>query len=210
MSKKNPSIQTIALNFIEEKNNKNFEILINRLKPGLSSFAYKYVRDRDLAKEVVAQTFIAIWEKIEQYKIQYNFSTWVYAIAKNEALGIIRNGSRNLSYDRYMSNHSKLLQNYNPVFNMNTECMGPSGEELTQQLFDASISAINQLEEPYKTVMIEREINQKQLNDIADDLGWNLSTVKTRLRKARKDVADGLYKKYPDLVDSYFGNENEE
>jgi DNA-directed RNA polymerase specialized sigma24 family protein len=68
---------------------------------------------------------------------------------------------------------------------------------------------INQLSEPYKTVMIEREINQKQLNDIADDLGWNLSTVKTRLRKARKDVAEVLYKKYPDQIDSYFGNENE-
>ena len=37
--------------------------------------------------------------------------------------------------------------------------------------------------------MIERELNQKQLNDIAYDLGWNLNTVKTRLTKARKNVA---------------------
>jgi DNA-directed RNA polymerase specialized sigma24 family protein len=57
--------------------------------------------------------------------------------------------------------------------------------------------------------MIERELNQKQLSDIAIDLGWNLSTVKTRLRKARKDVAEILYKKYPDMVDSYFGNNEE-
>jgi len=108
-----------------------------------------------------------------------------------------------------MHNHSRLLQMYNPVFNMNTEVMGPSGEELTQKLFDASVSAIDELDEPYKSVMIEREINQKQLNDIAIDLGMNLSTVKTRLRKARKDVAEILYKKYPDAVDAYFGNENE-
>lgn len=209
MSRKAESIQTIALNFIENKNNTTFTILVNRLRPGLLSFAYKYVKDGDLAQEVVAQTFIALWEKIEQYKPQYNFSTWVYAIAKNEALGILRNKNKTLSFDKYTENHSKLLQTYNPVFNMNTECMGPSGEELTQRLFDASISAINELDEPYKTVMLEREINQKHLNDIADSLGWNLSTVKTRLRKARKDVAQVLYKKYPDLVDSYFGNENE-
>jgi len=209
MSRKTVSIQTIALNFIENKNNTTFTILVNRLRPGLLSFAYKYVKDGDLAQEVVAQTFIVLWEKIEQYKTQYNFSTWVYAIAKNEALGILRNKNKTLSFDKYTENHSKLLQTYNPVFNMNTECMGPTGEELTQRLFDASISAINELDEPYKTVMLEREINQKQLNDIADTLGWNLSTVKTRLRKARKDVAQVLYKKYPDLVDSYFGNENE-
>jgi DNA-directed RNA polymerase specialized sigma24 family protein len=132
----------------------------------------------------------------------------VYTIAKNEALGIIRNSRKNISFDKYMNNHSRLLQIYNPVFNMNTECIGPSGEQLTQELYDASISAINDLDEPYKTVMFEREINQKQLNDIANDLDWNLSTVKTRLRKARKDVADKLYKKYPDMVDSYFGNED--
>lgn len=206
---KQASIQTIALNFIENQNNITFTILLNRLKPGLLSFAYKYVKDGDLAQEVVAQTFIAIWEKIEQYKTQYNFSTWVYAIAKNEALGILRNKNKTLSLDKYTDNHSKLLQTYNPVFNMNTECLGPSGEELTQRLYDASLSAIDELDEPYKTVMFEREVNQKQLHDIAYDLNWNLSTVKTRLRKARKDVAEKLTQKYPDLVDSYFGNENE-
>jgi len=58
--------------------------------------------------------------------------------------------------------------------------------------------------------MIEREINQKQLHEIAIDLDWNLSTVKTRLRKARKEVAEVLYTNYPGLVESYFGNENEE
>jgi len=206
---KQASIQTIALNFIENQNNITFTILLNRLKPGLLSFAYKYVKDGDLAQEVVAQTFIAIWEKIEQYKTQYNFSTWVYAIAKNEALGILRNKNKTLSLDKYTDNHSKLLQTYNPVFNMNTECLGPSGEELTQRLYDASLSAIDELDEPYKTVMFEREVNEKQLHDIAYDLNWNLSTVKTRLRKARKDVAEKLTQKYPDLVDSYFGNENE-
>jgi len=69
-----------------------------------------------------------------------------------------------------MNNHSRLLQLYNPVFNMNTEVIGPVGEELTRKLFDAS----NELKEPYRTVMLEREIKQKQLNDIANDLGWNL------------------------------------
>ena len=208
MDKKNISIQTIALNFIENKNNKNFTKLINRLKPGLLSFTYNILKDRDLAEDAVSQTFMAILEKIHQYKSAFNFSTWAYAIAKNEALGILKNKRKYLSYDKYMQNNSRLLQIYNPVFNMNTETMGPVGEELTQKLFDVSISAINELNEPYKSVMIEREINQKHLNDIANDLSMNLSTVKTRLRKGRKDVAEILYKKYPDLVDSYFGNEN--
>jgi RNA polymerase sigma-70 factor, ECF subfamily len=208
MRKNNTNIQTLALQFIENKSEKNFKLLTDRLKPGLLSYAYKYLKDRDLCQEAVSQTFISIWEKIHTYNHSFQFSTWVYRIVRNEALGILRGEHKTLSYDKYVCNHSRLLQLYNPVFNMNIECVGSSGEELTQKLFDASILEINNLEEPYKTVMVEREVNQKQLNDIAIDLGWNLSTVKTRLRKARKDVAEALYKKYPDEVDSYFGTEN--
>ena len=201
--KKNFSVQTTALNFIEKRDNESFTNLINRLRPGLTSFVYRYIQDKDVINEVLSQTFISIWEKVDQYNSKYNFSTWVYAIAKNEALGQIRNRNKNLSHDRLTENHSKILKQYAPTDNFNDEVVGPTGEELIQQLYDASLNAINNLKEPYKTVMIEREVKRRQLQTIADELGWNTSTVKTRLRKARKDIANNVKKHFPDLVDAY-------
>lgn len=203
MIKKSNSIQALALNFIENKNNNTFEILINRLKPGLTSFVYKYIQDRDLINEVLSQTFISIWEKIDQYNTTYNFSTWVYAIAKNEALGQIRIRNKTVSHEKLSENHSKILKLNSPTYSFNTEVVGPVGEELVQELYDASLNAIYKLPEPYKTVMIERQVKGKQLQVIADELGWNTSTVKTRLRKARKDIANSIKKEYPDLVTAY-------
>ena len=55
---KDTSIQTLALNFIKNKNNENFSNLIKRLKPGLFSFVYNFVKDKDLANDVVSQTII--------------------------------------------------------------------------------------------------------------------------------------------------------
>lgn len=207
MSKKNLSIQDLALNFINNKNNENFTKLINRIKPGITSFAYKYVKDKDMANDVISKVFITIWEKIDQYNPKYNFSTWVYAITKNESLLNLKNkNNKVLSYDKYTENSFALFENKS--LQVNNEYIIPQKEELIQKLYDASVSAINELDEPYKTVMVEREINQKQLHVIASDLTWNLSTVKTRLRKARKDVADILYNKYPELVDTYFKRDN--
>jgi len=203
MAKQSNSIQSLALNFIEKKDNSTFEILIERLRPGLTSFVYKYIQDRDIINEVTSQTFISIWEKIDQYKTKYNFSTWAYAIAKNEALGQIRIRNKTMSHETLTANHSKALKFHSPVDSFETEVIGPTGEDLIQQLYDASINAINGLKEPYKTVMIERQVNGKQLRVIADELGWNTSTVKTRLRKARKDIADSLKKQHPDLVLAY-------
>jgi RNA polymerase sigma-70 factor, ECF subfamily len=209
MGKSKESIQTIALNFIENKNNNNFKKLIERLKPGLSKFVYQYVKDNQLCNEVLSQTFIAIWEKIDQYKVQYNFSTWVYAIARNESLGILRAGNKLISFDNATSNTSsgKIYMYANTSTNMNIEVIGPTGEELITNLYDKVLNTIDQLQEPYKTVMIEREVKEKQLNTIAIELGWNCSTVKTRLRKARKDVANIIQDKYPELVELYVEKE---
>lgn len=203
MIKKTNSVQSIALNFIEKRDNKSFTQLINRIKPGLNSFIYKYIQDKDIINEVTSQTFISVWEKIDQYNTNYNFSTWVYAIAKNEALGQIRIKNKSVSHDTLSENNSKALLKSSPVFNPEIEVIGPVGEEIIQELYDASLNAIQNLKEPYKTVMIEREVNKKQLHIIANELGWNTSTVKTRLRKARKDIADDIAKKYPELVEAF-------
>jgi RNA polymerase sigma-70 factor (ECF subfamily) len=208
--KENISIQNLAIDFLEQKDNKTFSNLIKRLKPGLISFTYNYVHDIDLAREIVSKTFIAVWEKINQYNKDYNFSTWVYAIAKNEALGQLRIKSKTLSRDKLSENLSRLLKVYTPLTSINIEVIGPSGEKLTSALYEKTLEQIEKLEEPYRTVILEREINNKRLQDIAADLDWNLNTVKTRLRKARKDVADMLKEKYPDLIEAYYDEEENE
>jgi RNA polymerase sigma-70 factor (ECF subfamily) len=207
MQKKQNSIQSIALDFLEKRDNTTFRTLINRLKPGLISFTYKYVNDMDLCKEIVHKTFISVWEKLDQYDKTYNFSTWVYAIAKNECLGQLRVQKRTVSHEQLTENHSRILKIYSPVVHMDTEVIGPSGDEIIDFLYANTVKEIENLEEPYKTVMIEREINQKRLQDIAADLNWNLSTVKTRLRKARMDVAKIISEKHPELLESYYEEE---
>jgi len=197
------TIQSLALNFIEEKSESSFKELVKRLKPGLLLFVNRIVRDNDLSQEIVSQTFVSAWEKIEQYDSQFNFSTWVYAIAKNEALGQLRLIKRNLSHDRLVECHSKILKMYSTPFYMEIECVGPSGEDLTQHLYNLTLKEINSLSEPYRSVMLEREVNRKQLQDIAECLNWNLNTVKTRLRKARREIAISLKKKYPELIEAY-------
>jgi RNA polymerase sigma-70 factor, ECF subfamily len=198
------SIQSLALDFVYEKNEVNFKKLIERLKPGLLLFVKKYVgNNRDLCNEIVCQTFVSIWEKINQYDEKFNFSTWTYAIAKNEALGQLRMNKRTLSHEQLTEGQSRILKLYSGAFYMDLECIGPNNEEITQHLYDLTLTEINLLEEPYKTVMFEREVNKKQLQDIAENLNWNLNTVKTRLRKARKEIANKLTKKYPELIEAY-------
>ena len=208
--KQQVSLQSIALDFVNDKNNNTiFTQLINRIKPGLNNYIRKYIEDEDVRKEVITQTMITMWEKAHQYNPKYNFSTWAYAIARNEALGIIRTSKKTVSHDKLTENHSKLLATFSPTVSMDIEIVGPKGDEIEDVLYEYTIKEINSLKEPYKSVMIHREVMNMQLKDIADKLKWNESTVKTRLRKARKDIMTRVIKKYPDLMERYYDKQNE-
>jgi len=204
MHRKNKSIQSLANEFIENKNDATFRPLIKRLKPGLLSYVYKYVNDNDMSQDCVNNAFVNVWEKLHQYNSEWNFSTWVYTIARNVALGHLRKTKQTVSREKLTENNSKLLKIYSPQVNMDLECIGLKEENLVDFLHDESIKEIDNLTGDYKIVMIERVLNEKKIKDIAVDLGWEESTVKTRLRKARQDIASVLKEKYSEYVEAWY------
>ena len=113
--KETKSVQSLALEFFETKNERLFTELVERLTPGLLTFARKFSYDENVCKDIAEQTFIAVWEKIEQYNPEYHFTTWIYAIAKNEALSHINFKKRNLSHDQLTEANSKMLSMYTPI-----------------------------------------------------------------------------------------------
>ena len=61
----------------------------------LISVAQRIVRRRDLAEEVVQEAFIQIWRKAHQYSPDRGSARgWVYAVVRNRALNLLRDGSR--------------------------------------------------------------------------------------------------------------------
>jgi RNA polymerase sigma-70 factor (ECF subfamily) len=62
---------------------------------------------------------------------------------------------------------------------------------------------IDELKEPYKTVIIMREIERMQYKDIADKLNKNLSTVKSQIRNGRQILMEQSKKEF-EQIDEMF------
>jgi RNA polymerase sigma-70 factor, ECF subfamily len=61
----------------------------------LVAMAQRIVRRRDLAEEVVQEAFIRIWTHAHQYSPERGSARgWIYAIVRNRALNLLRDGSR--------------------------------------------------------------------------------------------------------------------
>jgi len=198
------SVQTFADNFINDKSEKNFGVLYARLAPGMRKYVYNYIGNYHITEAAVANAFAKIWNKIDQYDEKYAFSTWSYRIARNEALMIVNNRDNCYSIDK-MQDMGIVLTTKCPDLSVDPEYefFEPTKEEQTNNLYEAVIKGIDNLPEKYMITLQLRLVKRMKLNEIAEETGWNLNTVKTRLTKALSLIKRNVELEEPRLVEKF-------
>lgn len=198
MSKKitQSSLQSLAATFCSTRTERDFTKLYDRIRPGVFVFLHKYLPNADDVEDAISLTFAKAWSKIEQYDPYYQFSTWIYGIARNEALQIIRGRKDKIevSYDALSESNSGLEK-----FIETCEIVDPSDYNKIDILYEVAVSTIEKLPETYHLALWKREMEGKKEKEVAEELGWNLMTTKTRIRKGRQIIKNHLLKNYADL-----------
>ena len=86
--KKDLSINEAAEKFLANPNDKTFGVLWERSWWGLRQKIHEIVPDNDMVEEIAITTLQKVWQKRDQYNKEVaKFSTWMYRICINEALG---------------------------------------------------------------------------------------------------------------------------
>tara|TARA_A100001388_G_scaffold218676_1_gene169290 strand:+ start:88 stop:675 length:588 start_codon:yes stop_codon:yes gene_type:complete len=153
--------------------------LVNRYKDKLTNFVFYFLKDEEHSEDIVQETFIRLYEKKHYYKEIAKFSTWIYTIARNLANTELRKKSRiKIMYLSQMSNHKKDydLKSSDPELNKNIE-----NEFLMKEIH----AAIDKLPENFKSVIILRDIQGLDYEQISNIIGVPLGTVKSRINRAR-------------------------
>src|SRR5690242_16233155 len=71
-----------------------FETLLSRYEDKVFRLAYRILRNETDAKEILQETFVQIWRKLDTFKGDSQFGSWVYRIATNAALMRLRSHRR--------------------------------------------------------------------------------------------------------------------
>jgi len=214
--------ETIALTFIDNPTEENFNILASNAMGRIRGFVYGIVKDSIVVDDIVNRTLENLYYKRDLYKKESGkFATWMFRIALNNTLKYM-NGEfpdavyttkqkKLISKDISEYYDSSLMKEYDASV-CDTPCVeqqdfdGIDKEQIFCAVYDASLECLKYLPDEISFVMKERYINNKKVKEISDENMISVPSVKNWLVKGRSMVYDELVARYPDLCFDFITN----
>lgn len=189
------SYRELAENFYASRSEKDYNPLYQKVKPGLKSYIFNIVKDSKATDDILSNTLIKLWTKIDQYKPEYQITTWLYKIAFNECLGYIRKRNRKYSLD-VMREYGVEVTDSHTTTNISDNLILDPEEQKTeadyyredgylQEQYESAIQCINNLKPMYRSIMQDRLFNNMKYKDLADKYDVSLQTIKNRVRRGK-------------------------
>ncbi|MGQ9550517.1 MAG: sigma-70 family RNA polymerase sigma factor [Roseiflexus sp.] len=162
--------------------------LIKRFAPLIYAQAMRLLGDTDEAEGVLQQTFIKACDKLDTYEGRSGLGSWLYRIATNEALMLLRQRSPRVAIDDVadMIQADELPQHLTPW------TPDPATVALNRELRAILEQALMELPEALRIVFVLRDIQGLSTEETATTLGLGESAVKVRLHRARLRLREAL------------------
>jgi len=156
-----------------------FQKEILELETNLSRYAYSLTSNKDDAKDLVQETFFKALNNQEKFNEHTNIKAWVYTIMKNTFIN---------DYRRRTKRQTILSSDVHEYFLNNTPTdLSPESDFGFREL----LKAVNSLEPEFR-IPFQMHDNGFKYQEIADELGLHLGTVKSRIHFSRQKLMDKL------------------
>ena len=188
MTEESLNNQTISLELLKAGDRTEFARLVEKTSNHIYHLALKILRDPQDAEDVLQEPYIKALRALPEFEGRSSLSTWLYRIAVNEALMLIRKRRVNLVPVEEDPDEDE------PAAGMviTDWCCLPESELLSAESRKRMDIAVDSLPETLKVVFTLRDIEGLSIRETAEILGLTETAVKTRLLRARLRLRNEL------------------
>jgi len=159
------------------------EMLVRQYETGVFRLALSIVGDQAEANEITQETFISALRSLSSYQEQRSFKAWLYTITLNQSR----------SHLRKRKTLERLKATLNSLFRVETQKQVLPEESLMQNEKEVEVwMALNQLDDPFRIVVILRYFHELSIAEISEVLSVNEGTIHSRLHTARARLRNAL------------------
>jgi RNA polymerase sigma-70 factor (ECF subfamily) len=171
-----------------------FDRFVEHFRAKVFSYSWLMCGQREDAEEIAQETLLKAFESFAQLRDPARVRAWIFRIAKNECLMKRRKSvfapDRELSLDDFLpasdgdGEHRHIeIADWSAL---------PENELLRKELREALHCAITELPEPYRAVVLLRDVEELSTEDTAEILDLSADVVKTRLHRGRLAIRQKL------------------
>ena len=166
----------------------HFKTIVERYQQKFFRYILKYLYDQDKAEDIAQEAFIKIYMNLNAFDTNRNFSSWAYRIAHNEIVNYLRKNKHQVEVD-------------SDTWLPNLADDRPSlSEELDRKISRQRLhQALNMLPIRYREVLILYYFQGCDYQAVAEILAVPVSTVSTRINRAKRRLKKILTKEFDDV-----------
>ena len=162
-------------------NNINFDDLFRYNYRPLCLYALHYLQDVDLSEDIVQESYTALWEKLLEGAHVLNRKSYLYMMVRNRCLDHLRKKG-------IPTESLKPYDTYGIIDDDDAQERSQTEAKLW--------TAIDSLPEKCREVFILSKRDGLKYEEIAEELGLSVNTVRNQISKALKVLKEGVHKLY--------------
>src|SRR6266568_6246484 len=170
-----------------------FRVLVERHSRSVFRLAFRMTGNEEDAEDVVQETFLRAYRQLDKYEARSSFSTWLYRIASNYSLDLIRSRKRREEKrERGSSEEIDILQS------VPASSPGPDRMTYSSQVQGHVRAALDELSSQERTAFVLRHYEGMSIDEIGQVLGTGTNATKhsifravQKLRRSLEPVVSG-------------------
>lgn len=185
MQATNPDCELVHL--AQGGNERAFEALVVKYQRRIARHVARYVRSLADVEDVVQETFIRAYRGLQSFRGDSAFYSWLYRIATNVALNSLK---RSPAYELLGDDAPEdRADAFEPSV---SDGENPEHILMASQLADAVQRGLSRLKPDLVDALMLFEVEGKSYSEIAEMLSVPIGTVRTRIFRAREELAKRL------------------
>jgi RNA polymerase sigma factor (sigma-70 family) len=173
----------------------SYRAIMKKYHDQVYNLLYRMVHDKDEVEDLTQEAFIKAFNSLKNFNEEFAFSTWLYKIATNNCIDYIRKRKlQTFSIDKPLESKDGEYS-----FEIPDSTYVPDKTLIEGQRSKILEDAVNSLPEKYRQVILMRHTEDKDYQEIADELKLPLGTVKAHIFRAR----DILYRRLKKKIHHY-------
>jgi RNA polymerase sigma-70 factor, ECF subfamily len=154
-----------------------YSLIVERYEAKLMRYATYILKDYDVASDITQETFIKAYVSLRSFKLDKQFSSWIYRILHNEAMNYIKRSKKSVSLGAVSEIDDNFLQSFK------------SDKNFDQKLLNTNVrDCLNNMDIKYREILMLNYFDHLKYDEISDILHIPTSTVGVRIRRAKMSL----------------------